>query len=567
MGKHALLIGVSQYPEGALRPLPAALPDARALRSVLINPNMGGFPRDNVTLLENPDRVDMESAIERLFADRERDDLTLLYFSGHGIKDDTSQLYFATFETRKYTNGALIRATAVPAAVVRDNMERSRARRQVIILDSCFSGAFPEGLSIKDDGSLPIREQLGGKGRAILTAATASRYAFEKENENLSLYTRFLVRGIETGEADKDEDGVVTPEELHEYARRKARELQPAMQPGLYLDDDGDTIHLARVPIPDPKARYAKAVADALDRRGEITMAGRANLDHWRERLALSAAQYDTIEREISVKCRAAFQEMANEYAALVRAILETGKALKSEAAQLDQRREALKLEPEDAREIEANVEKEVTEKQAQHDKDRQMYAASLREAMRLEGNKFTETTRTRLARLQKEFALSDVEVAEIREKVRKEKKLPSRWGWTRKLVWDTGNSMVHIIAAIVTIIVGALTIVSLFSSTDKGTGDRSAPSQTTYEPLSQFILSHGQLIIRSNQFGDTVTINGNQVGASGPKPHKLPAGEYTVRVEKAGFVSFETRITLAAGQRETVFATLKRRVPVFGGR
>ena len=112
MAKVALLIGVSEYEPG-LNPLPAAVKDIEALRRVLQDPEMGGF--DQVKTLANPDRQAMESEIELLVDGRAKDDLVLLFFSGHGIKDDASTLYFASRNTRKNAKGDLIRSTAVAA--------------------------------------------------------------------------------------------------------------------------------------------------------------------------------------------------------------------------------------------------------------------------------------------------------------------------------------------------------------------------------------------------------------------------------------------------------------------
>ncbi|VFN03487.1 MAG: Caspase domain-containing protein [Candidatus Kentron sp. G] len=134
MEKFALLIGVGRYPATDLPPLPAAARDIHALDKVLRHPEMGGFAGENVILLEDPGRQAMAEAIERLFSGRNKDDLVLLYFSGHGLKDDTGSLYLATAETRRRPNGELARASAVTAGAVREEMERSRARRQIIIL-------------------------------------------------------------------------------------------------------------------------------------------------------------------------------------------------------------------------------------------------------------------------------------------------------------------------------------------------------------------------------------------------------------------------------------------------
>ncbi|MGF2035678.1 MAG: hypothetical protein RMZ43_010255 [Nostoc sp. CmiVER01] len=104
----------------------------------------------------------------------------------------------------------------------------SRSKRQVVILDSCFSGAFAEGLSAKDDGTINIREQLGGEGRAVLTSSSSTQYSFEQQGSDLSIYTRYLIEGITTGAADLDEDGVapltscmsMPAEKLEKYSRR-----------------------------------------------------------------------------------------------------------------------------------------------------------------------------------------------------------------------------------------------------------------------------------------------------------------------------------------------------------
>ncbi|MDZ7992436.1 MAG: caspase domain-containing protein [Nostoc sp. EfeVER01] len=145
MAKVALLIGVSEYEPG-LTPLPAAAKDVDAMQQVLLHPEIGGF--DEVKVLLNPQQHEMAVAIEILFDDRQKDDLVLLFFSGHGIKDEDGKLYFAAHNTRKIGKGVPARATTVPASFVHDVMNKSRSKREVVILDCCFSGAFAEGMSI-----------------------------------------------------------------------------------------------------------------------------------------------------------------------------------------------------------------------------------------------------------------------------------------------------------------------------------------------------------------------------------------------------------------------------------
>jgi branched-chain amino acid transport system substrate-binding protein len=174
MAKVALLIGVSEYEPG-LTPLPAAVKDVEAMQRVLLHPDIGGF--DDVTLLVNPQRHVMEEAIEILFDNRQKDDLVLLFFSGHGIKDESGKLYFAARNTRKTDKGVPVKATTVPANFVHEVMSNSRSKREVVILDCCFSGAFAEGMLARDDGFVDVKNQLGGEGRAVLTSSTSTQYS------------------------------------------------------------------------------------------------------------------------------------------------------------------------------------------------------------------------------------------------------------------------------------------------------------------------------------------------------------------------------------------------------
>lgn len=296
MAKVALLIGVSEYEPG-LNPLPAAVKDIEALRRVLQNPEMGGF--DEVQTLANPESHTMQYEIETLFDGRTKDDLVLLFFSRHGIKDDSGRLYFASRITRKNIKGDLIRSTAVPTSFVHDIMNNSRAKRQAIILDCCFSGAFDPALQAKDDGSVDLQSQLGAEGRVVLTSSSSTQYSFEQQGSDLSIYTRYLVEGIETGAGDTNSDGFVSMLELHEYAASKVRETAPKMTPKIIvLKDKGFEIVIAKARVTDPKLKYRKT-ATRYANAGTIRPAGRAVLNTLKQQLGLTLEEATEIETEV----------------------------------------------------------------------------------------------------------------------------------------------------------------------------------------------------------------------------------------------------------------------------
>jgi len=297
MAKIALLIGVSEYEPG-LSSLPAATKDVEAMQGVLQHPEIGGF--DDIKVLVNPQQHEMAVAIEILFDGRQKDDLLLLFFSGHGIKDESGKLYFAARNTRKTDKGVPVKATTVPANFVHEIMSNSRSKREVVILDCCFSGAFAEGMLARDDGFVDVKNQLGGEGRAVLTSSTSTQYSFEQQGTDISTYTRYIVEGLETGVADGDQNGWISVDELHEYAAKKVQESTPAMKPEIYAIREGYKIKLAKAPSNDPILTYRREVEYWVEGgNGEISVAGRAALEGLQETLRLTPEQANAIETQV----------------------------------------------------------------------------------------------------------------------------------------------------------------------------------------------------------------------------------------------------------------------------
>jgi uncharacterized caspase-like protein/ABC-type branched-subunit amino acid transport system substrate-binding protein len=304
MKKIALLIGVSEYRTG-FTPLPSALKDVDAMYSVLVDKERGEFLEEHIICLKNPDRQSMEDAIHRLFNDRQKDDLVLFYFSGHGIKDIKNKLYLGTNITEKDSNGSLIPTSAVDATTLHDRMEMSKSQRKVIILDSCYSGAIVQGMTAKDDGTVRLENYLGGEGRAILTSSTATEYSFGAEvtkhgNTGLSIYTRYLVEGIKTGAADQDGDGLISVEELYEYTAKKVKNAAPAMNPEFYPVRQGYKIFIAKSRLNDPKLEYEREFQRQIERsRGSLSIISRRMLTRKQQELKISAEEVNAIEDRV----------------------------------------------------------------------------------------------------------------------------------------------------------------------------------------------------------------------------------------------------------------------------
>jgi hypothetical protein len=229
--RHALIVAGDSYTDPGLQRLRAPASDAQALAAVLRDPDIGGF---EVRTLLNEPAHEVSLAVEEFFADRRPDDLLLLHFSCHGVKDEGGELYFAAANTRLRR----LAATAVAAEFVNRRMGRSRSRRVVLLLDCCYAGAFERGMTARAGAGMDIEEQFGGRGRAVITASSAMEYAFEGEEladaRDLapSVFTSALVEGLETGDADRDQDGMVALDELYDYVYDRVRAVTPNQTPG-----------------------------------------------------------------------------------------------------------------------------------------------------------------------------------------------------------------------------------------------------------------------------------------------------------------------------------------------
>ncbi len=314
MAKYALLIGASEYESPKINNLSGVVKDIEAMQRVLENLEIGGFKE--VKLLPNPDSDTMRSEIEQLFMEKcQKDDVVLLYFSGHGYRHEDGSLFFISRNTQINPQGLVRIGTAVDAKFIHQNyMSRSKSKRQVLILDCCFSGAFAEGMSAKEISNLSIKneifEQLGGEGRAVLTSSTATQKSFEDSGGGV--YTRYLIEGIETGAADNDNDGFVTVAELHEYAKRKVLEAKPAMKPEIFAVKEGYTIRLAKAPVGDLQLEYRKEVEQRV-RNGRVSVVGRKVLIRRQSELGLNSEVAAAIEEEVLKPFRE-LEESLQEY-------------------------------------------------------------------------------------------------------------------------------------------------------------------------------------------------------------------------------------------------------------
>ena len=225
---YALVIGISKYknlPQDAQLQFPDM--DAESVYTVLISPEGGQFPAENVHKL-----IDSQATLENIQHELETwlpsvthpDDRVLVYFAGHGfVSNGTAYIAPHDIDLKN------IAGTAYPMETLGKDMgSRINGKWKVLVTDSCHSGAItPEA-----DRSTVNRTLLDlDKSLFSITASRDREQSFESDRwgGGHGIFTYYVVKGLE-GEADTNGDGIVSADELAEYVHTNVRDATNAAQ-------------------------------------------------------------------------------------------------------------------------------------------------------------------------------------------------------------------------------------------------------------------------------------------------------------------------------------------------
>ncbi|WP_420644273.1 protein kinase domain-containing protein [Candidatus Leptofilum sp.] len=219
--RYALIIANYEYDDPTLSQLIKPTANIHTLAYVLQNPTVGGFVEVNTLINESADGV--RRAISQFFADRNEDDLLLLYFMGHAALGTRGQLYL----TVKDTEHELLRGTAIPARFIADEMDNSASEEQILVMDCYYSDTVPSESvgNVGRDVNTSDTFAHNGFKRVVVTANDSTQYNWAKGNvqgnAEPSLFTEHFVQGLLSGAADSDHDGKITIDDLFAYVKQQ----------------------------------------------------------------------------------------------------------------------------------------------------------------------------------------------------------------------------------------------------------------------------------------------------------------------------------------------------------
>lgn len=226
----AVIVGVASYDH--MPTLRYTDDDAYRMYSFLKSPEGGALPDNQIRILidEDATKVKIENSMEDIFSQAGSNDLVMLYFSGHGLKGSFIPIDFDGFNNR------------LEHEDVNAIFKKSPAKYKLCIADACHSGSL---LAMKSANVGNVLSNYyttlaqADPGTALILSSKSEETSLESSGLRQGVFSHFLIRGLK-GEADEDENKVVTVAELYEFINSNVREYTGNRQsPEIKGDYDG----------------------------------------------------------------------------------------------------------------------------------------------------------------------------------------------------------------------------------------------------------------------------------------------------------------------------------------
>ena len=201
---HALIIGVGSYQHELRLNVPITVTDARALATVLHDPQHCGYPAAQVRLLSDSSasRVGIFAALDDLATHTQPTDTVLIFYSGHGERSADGAYHLTTHDTR-LAKGKVVADTGISQVELLEKLRAIRAERLILFVNACHAGELSPVLGASDEPftgqSLPQQAAdallATGSGRIIVTACREQQVSFIGPGP-LTIFTQALIDGL-----------------------------------------------------------------------------------------------------------------------------------------------------------------------------------------------------------------------------------------------------------------------------------------------------------------------------------------------------------------------------------
>jgi len=217
----AVIIGIDDYHNHSN--LQYAVEDAKAVKEILLS--KFNYSKENVKLLLNEDatKTNIQNTIEDISLNAGENDRILIFFSGHGVTMSLPEGGEMGYLLPINGNQEKLYTSAIPMNDLKDLSYMSNAKHMLFLIDACYGGLAAAGTKSLDakKTSNYIEKITNKKSRQIITAGGKTEEVIEKAEWGHSAYTKNLLSALEDGQADANEDGYITANELGNYLSEK----------------------------------------------------------------------------------------------------------------------------------------------------------------------------------------------------------------------------------------------------------------------------------------------------------------------------------------------------------
>ena len=233
-----------------ITPIPNVLKNIEELRKVFQEPTIAGVSDNDIYSILDCTKQDSIEQLFRICRNVGYEKLLLVYYAGHGVPGEDAQLYLTASDSQL----DMIMISGIRAGEIANIIKGCRAKRKVLILDSCYSGAIL-GTMTPDEASTATLEMNREDYRGVYAMASASNLEqarFDATNPNSPTYfTGALLEVLKEGLASEN-DHISVDELFQEVRDRLLKEGLP--RPVRKVSDDAGKFLIARNRKYKPKA-------------------------------------------------------------------------------------------------------------------------------------------------------------------------------------------------------------------------------------------------------------------------------------------------------------------------
>ncbi len=222
---YALLVGVTDYEDESLR-LKYAADNAELLERVLNDKAAKAFA--SVEVRRHVDRKATKQAflegLKWLKEVMKTQDVGIIFFSGHGHRDNDGIFYMLPAEVKRDS----IDATGVDGALFKRKLAGIKGKL-VVLLDACHSGAVEKEAGgqrqLRPNTDDFVRDMVREDAGVIMMCSSTGREVSQEDAKlGHGFLTQALTEGL-SGEADHNNDGFVYLTELDDYLFERVKGL------------------------------------------------------------------------------------------------------------------------------------------------------------------------------------------------------------------------------------------------------------------------------------------------------------------------------------------------------